>query len=151
MRIFPPKLRALYDRDDDFLLHVEGFQRPPEVARLDEPLRSVLQGVANGYYFAVVGLALAGGTLAASRRRPGAVLLLWAVAVWTVAETLMLADSRYHFPLIPILTVLAGVTLSAVRERAPALLRGRGPGTMEQWSNETMEQGTRNKEQSPIP
>ncbi len=101
-------LKALYDRDDDFLAHVEGFLSG---RRLDEPLRTILQWVANGYYFAVLGLAGVGAAAGWSRRRPAVVLLAWTVALWTVNETLMIADSRYHLPLIPVFTVLAAYGL----------------------------------------
>jgi 4-amino-4-deoxy-L-arabinose transferase-like glycosyltransferase len=122
-----PKLKALYDRDDDFLAHVEGFLSG---RRLDEPLRTILQWVANGYYFAVLGLAGVGAVAGWSRRRPAVVLLAWTVALWTVNETLMIADSRYHLPLIPVFTVLAAYGLvtvaAAARQRAVRARAGRG-------------------------
>jgi 4-amino-4-deoxy-L-arabinose transferase-like glycosyltransferase len=111
LQIAGPKLKALYDRDDDFLLHGEGFESG---RRFDEPLRSALQWTANGYYFVVLGLAGLGAVAAWSRSRPAAVLLLWTVLLWTLNETLMIADSRYHLPLVPVFTLLAAAGVVAV-------------------------------------
>jgi 4-amino-4-deoxy-L-arabinose transferase-like glycosyltransferase len=125
LQIAGPKLKALYDRDDDFLLHGEGFASG---RRFDEPLRSVLQWTANSYYFVVLGLAGLGAVVAWSRHRPAAVLLVWTVLLWTLNETLMIADSRYHLPLVPVFVVLgaSGVMtlVDAVRTRThrPAIL-----------------------------
>jgi len=103
--------------------------------RLDEPLRTTLQWVANGYYFAVLGLAGVGAVAGWSRRRLAVVLLAWTVALWTLDETLMIADSRYHLPLIPVFAVLAAyglVTLAAAaRSRLERLRRkSLGQGSM---------------------
>jgi 4-amino-4-deoxy-L-arabinose transferase-like glycosyltransferase len=115
VQVAGPKLKALYDRDDDFVPHVEGFLSGQ---RLDEPLRTILRQVANGYYFAVLGLAGIGAVAAWSRRRPAAALLAWTVLLWTVNETLMIADSRYHLPLIPAFTLLAAYGLVALAAAA---------------------------------
>ena len=114
------KVKALYDGDDDFLLHVEGFLSGK---RLDEPLRSVLQRLANGYYFAALSLAGLGLAVAWQGRRREALLPLALIAVWTVGQTVMLADTRYHFPIIPAFCLLAAMALAAAPEAASALVR----------------------------
>ena len=114
------KAKALYDADDDFLLHVEGFLSGK---RLDEPLRNVLQRLANGYYFAVLSLAGLGLAVAWQGRRREALLPPALIAVWTVGQTVMLADTRYHFPIIPAFCLLAAMALAAAPEAASALVR----------------------------
>jgi 4-amino-4-deoxy-L-arabinose transferase-like glycosyltransferase len=116
-QIAGPKLKALYDRDDDFLLHGEGFASG---RRFDEPLRGALQWAANGYYFVVLGLAGLGAAAAWSRHRAAAVLLVWTALLWTLNETLMIADSRYHLPLVPVFAVLAAAGLVAVARAVSA-------------------------------
>jgi hypothetical protein len=62
------------------------------------------------------------------------VLLAWTVALWTVNETLMIADSRYHLPLIPVFTVLAAyglVTLAAAARSWVARARREVPATVQ--------------------
>ena len=113
VQVAGPKVKALYDRDDDFLLHGEGFASG---RRFDEPLRSALQWTANSYYFVVLGLAGLGAAAAWSRNRPAAVLLVWTVLLWTLNETLMIADSRYHLPLMPVIIILAAAGVVGVGE-----------------------------------
>lgn len=122
-----PKLKALYDRDDDFLLHGEGFLSG---WRFREPLRSALQWTANGYYFIVLGLAGLGAAIAWSRHRAAAVLLLWTALHWTLNETLMIADSRYHLPLMPVVAVLGAAGVAGIAQAVRTRPRRRAKGAL---------------------
>jgi len=62
-----------------------------------------------------------------SRRRAAGLLLVWTVLLSTLNETLMIAGSRYHLPLVPAFSLLAayGVVAVGATVKSRALLRRR--------------------------
>ena len=92
---------------------------------LSAPAREALLSLSNVYYFAVLGLAVLGLPLWASRRDPGRLLLVSLVAYWTCIHLVFFADPRFHAPIMPVAALLAALPLATLwsngREAEPAL------------------------------
>lgn len=102
--------RAFYGlRDDhDALLAID-----PDNQFFDARWRHVLATVADGFYFAVVALAMMAVPISATRREPRRLFLLLTVAASVAPVLILTGDPRYHVPALPLLAVLAAVPLAA--------------------------------------
>ena len=124
------KLFYLYYNDEEGLKWNEGHGGQ---SFLSAPAREALLSLSNVYYFAVLGLAVLGLPLWASRRDPGRLLLVSLVAYWTVIHLVFFADPRFHAPIMPIAALFAALPLATLwsngREGAP-VLRPRAGATL---------------------
>ncbi len=106
--VFGSKLRHLFG-SDGILDWVQGrYQAPP----LSPTEVTLWTSVSNAYYFTVGAVALLGAPLWFTRRDRRRLLIVWFVASWTLANLIFVPTTRYHFPLIPMLCVLAALALS---------------------------------------
>lgn len=101
------KLRDLFERDDP-IYYVRGqwlevyFQAPLSDAEAE---RWTL--LSNWYYYVVAGWAVLSAPLWWPRARGPLRVVLWFSISWTLVYVLFVPDFRYHFPIIPMLCVLA--------------------------------------------
>lgn len=100
------KLGDLYGNDRDgvaWILH----ERPP----IGPEAADRWAAVANLYFFAVLAAA-AGGLLTLRRGVGWHVTIAWGLLGWTAAEIVFWPESRYHFPVVPLLAILAAAAAS---------------------------------------
>lgn len=119
VRLAGLKVRALYESDATAL----DWNTAYGTSRETIPAEDLLRAVANGFWFAALGLAGAG--LIVERRRlrgPLAVLPLTLLA-WTAVHIVFFGDSRFHFPVVFIIALLGARGLLAV----PAMVLRREP------------------------
>jgi len=120
IRLAKDKLAATYSGDDAALFWNEGFRGRPVVG---DGLRSALKAVANDYYYAVLAGSVLGALAWARRWRGPGLLLLLATLYWTAIHVVFFGDQRFHFAVLPFLSVLAAVPFAA----AIAWVAGRLP------------------------
>ena len=121
------KLRYLYGDDSDgihAILNLPAVQftpsyRPP----IPEEVGQLWRGLANRYFFAVGAAALVAAALCLVRRNRASYVLLGAVLGWTLLFAIISPVSRYHFPLVPITSILAGAFLVFAWDGARSLGR----------------------------
>jgi 4-amino-4-deoxy-L-arabinose transferase-like glycosyltransferase len=115
VRLSAYKVRALYESDATALDWNAAYGSSPVTsARADE----VLRRLANGYWFAVLGLGAAGALLLARRTAtPGSARMALAlpalVVAWTGVHVLFFGDARFHYPLAFALALLAAYAVDA--------------------------------------
>jgi 4-amino-4-deoxy-L-arabinose transferase-like glycosyltransferase len=127
LTLIPRRLYHLYEHDHAALPWITprpepGRKKPPVFGpRLDRAL-SLL---ADGAFFAVLALALAGARRSFSRRRPAALVLPLSVAYVSLLHGVLFAgDPRFHAALLPVLSLLAAsALLRADLAPAPAVRR----------------------------
>ncbi len=107
------KVRILWEADSVGIDWAEAYGDDP---MFTADTRQTLQDLSNGYYFAVLGLGIAGISLGVARRNGPAVLLALLVAAWTMTHVVFFADSRFHFPVVFAFAVGTGMVASAVVE-----------------------------------
>jgi len=117
LRFLREKTYDLYNNDSALLYHIDldGYQR--------------WHGTADGVYFGLGIVALAGlGVLVILRDR-GGFFLGGVLLTWTLGMALIVPEPRYHIALLPLLVVLAAVavvrapiTVRAIRPRAASLV-----------------------------
>jgi 4-amino-4-deoxy-L-arabinose transferase-like glycosyltransferase len=107
------KLFWLFYTDADGLYATESYGHDPFIP---DNLQSALAHWANVWFFGVAGWALVSAPLVAlPRDRRGAGLLLTAAYVLAI-PIVFFGDPRFHYPAIPIVTVVAGAGIAAMRE-----------------------------------
>ncbi len=116
------KVRALYESDATAVDWNSGF-RPGfyASARTERWLR----GVANGFWFAALGLAAVGLVTVRGRLGDLVAVLPLTVLLWTLTHLLFFGDARFHYPVVFVLALLGArglvVLWEAVRRPQPAL------------------------------
>jgi hypothetical protein len=130
------KLGDLYGSDHEALF-VTTYRRDPDPnPNYDRPYsletEQRLIDLADRYYFAAAGAALAGGVICLWRRQRRAVVLIMPVLVWTAVFAFFNPVSRYHFPLEPVMAILSGVFLVAVWDAARGFAAGRRRAAFQQ-------------------
>ena len=110
---FGSKLDDLFGHDDDFRW-MQGFYDPPPLSPRQETL---WRNVGNGYYVAVGLVVLAGVPLWFSARDKRLLIVLWFVITWSLIHLIFIPTARYHYPVIPMMCVLAAIVLMAVWDR----------------------------------
>jgi hypothetical protein len=94
--------------DDDGLWAVESYGHDYFISH---PRREILQFAANGYYYAT-GLVVLAGALAFAMGRDIRRLFVLACMLYVIAIPLIFfGDPRFHHPMIPLATVIAGWTI----------------------------------------
>jgi 4-amino-4-deoxy-L-arabinose transferase-like glycosyltransferase len=92
---------------------------------LPSALRRALEIVADGYFFAVLGLGVLAVPMFARRDRPWRLFFLLCTISLAVQPLIFFGDPRFHLPALPFAAVFAAVTLSRARsflarsERSP--------------------------------
>ena len=106
------KLADLYGTDDA-IYYVRGewlsvYYQPPI---LSDREAAGWARLSNWYYYAVGAVVLLGTPVWWSRWRGPLLALLWFIASWTLMHLIIAPDFRYHFPLIPMVCVLAALAI----------------------------------------
>jgi 4-amino-4-deoxy-L-arabinose transferase-like glycosyltransferase len=126
-----PKLKALIGSDDQaWYWSVASLERPVP------PAVAARNGLICDYYRVILALAAAGGLLAILMLRftSSASLPLLILGYWAGVHMVFIGVDRYHFPVTPLLALLAALTLAAPfqwkqwfrRERPEAAAAARG-------------------------
>jgi hypothetical protein len=118
--------RAYYtlEGDHDGLTAAESYGDDPFIPPRTHDLLALL---ADGWFFAVTGIALLGIPLVLRRRDPRWTLVLGTAVAMAVPPLLFFGDPRFHVPVVPFLALLAAVTTVTVRDAArPARQLRRG-------------------------
>jgi 4-amino-4-deoxy-L-arabinose transferase-like glycosyltransferase len=127
------KIRAMYESDATALDWNSAYARDAYYASPE--VEDALRATANGFWFAA--LALAGVGVIASIVRParGASVghggMFWTlpalVLAWTALHLVFFGDSRFHYPIVFAVAIVAARGLvalyDAAREQAPAMMR----------------------------
>jgi 4-amino-4-deoxy-L-arabinose transferase-like glycosyltransferase len=107
IELIPSKLFFLY-KDDGSSMHwvqLEEFTIPPQAG-------AFFGGLASVYYWVALLVAAVGARAWFSLREPGKALLVGAVVYWTlIFGVVFFGDNRFHFPIIPILSLWAAASL----------------------------------------
>jgi hypothetical protein len=109
LQLLPRKLFYLYYHDEEGLRWNEGHGGQPWI---NPTVRSTLRVLSNGYYYLVMALALAGSVLLRHRlRRPGLLLAMSTIILWTAIHLVFFGDPRFHAPIMPLVCLFAAGTL----------------------------------------
>jgi 4-amino-4-deoxy-L-arabinose transferase-like glycosyltransferase len=117
LSLVPQRLAWFFRGDDTVVFWVQnappGHARPFSSAWADR-----LESIANVYYYTILGIMVLGlpfWLLRMGRRHT----LIWGpFAVYTAMWALFfVGEARYHFPLLPVFCILAGIGLTAAIER----------------------------------
>ena len=120
-RIVLRKAYYLVYRDSDGLFAVESYGNDLFIPTFR---RDVLASVANAYYFVAAAYAALGVGLWFARPELRRTLLLLIAAYVAAVPLIFFGDPRFHFPVIPLVCVMAGSAMAAVWERARAGVPG---------------------------
>jgi 4-amino-4-deoxy-L-arabinose transferase-like glycosyltransferase len=112
------RARYTYNGDYEAVDAVESFGRD---RFLPGGLREGLKTIADGYFFVVLALALAGAALLWSRTDGRRTMLLLTMAAMALIPLAFFGDVRFHVPASPFFAIAAAVALT----RLPALVRHR--------------------------
>ena len=109
------KLYAFYRDDSSGILWIQRKTFIPENRA------QMLEVAANGYYFAVLGLAMIAVPLWFRLRDPRSLLLIGVVVYFSfVFGVVFVAEVRHHFPVIPVLSISAAVACVRIWEAGRA-------------------------------
>ena len=114
------KIYDLYEDDSGILFWIQGFGHNPVLT--DEAFDR-WKNIANAAYFWVGAVAVVGLAMSLVKRNAGALLLAAVVATWTVGFALFIPETRYHLPLLPLMSAFAAVPMVSLLSRA---MPGRG-------------------------
>jgi hypothetical protein len=112
------KAKYTYDGDYEGLDAVEGYGNAPFIP---DGFRTVLQRLADGYFWVVLALALLAIPLLPSRRDGRGTMVLAAMVGMALIPLAFFGDVRFHVPASPLFAIAAAVALT----RLPALVRAR--------------------------
>jgi 4-amino-4-deoxy-L-arabinose transferase-like glycosyltransferase len=107
IKIIPRKLFALYEDDEASMQWIQ-------LTEVTIPSRSgaFFGALASVYYWVALLVAAVGARAWFSLREPGKALLVGAVLYWTlIFGVVFFGDHRFHFPIIPILSLWAAASL----------------------------------------
>jgi 4-amino-4-deoxy-L-arabinose transferase-like glycosyltransferase len=111
MGLLMEKAYALVRADDDGLRAAQSYDDDPFI---DEDIEKYLSTAANAYYFIAIGWATL-GLVSWFRPRDGRRTLSLLVVGYVLAVPLLFfTDERFHFPAIPLLTIIAAVGAVAI-------------------------------------
>jgi 4-amino-4-deoxy-L-arabinose transferase-like glycosyltransferase len=112
------KVKYTYDGDYEGLDAVEGYGNAPFIP---DRLRTVLQRLADGYFWVVLALALVAIPLLPSRRDGRGTMLLASMVGMALIPLAFFGDVRFHVPASPLFAIAAAVAIV----RLPPLVRSR--------------------------
>ena len=81
------------------------------------------RGLANGYFFTAGSAAIIAAALSLLRRNRPALVLIVAALAWTLLFSFIRSNTRYHFPLGPVISIMAGAFIVYVWDGALVLGR----------------------------
>lgn len=118
-RLAGQKLRRLYQDDADSIRWIQALHVPlPASYTFESPLNdreaTRWTRLANGYFFTVGALALAAAAYCLLARLRASLVVLVAVAGWSFVFSIVNPEPRYHFPLEPLMSILAAALAVAV-------------------------------------
>jgi hypothetical protein len=116
--VFVPvdKVRDLYG-DDDIFLWINAWYYPPI---LSSDTVSRWSAVGDGVYYITLALAIVGSPLWLSRRNNALLVVLWFIATWSLLHLILVPQTRYHFPVVPFICVLAALSVTTLWGRLDA-------------------------------
>lgn len=116
------KVYDLFKHDDSFhWKSTDDFETGTRLFLSDETNdRWAMLG--NGYYYLVGALALMGAPFWFSKGDKRLAVLLWFVACWSLIYLMLVPKVRYHFPSLPMLSILAAATVVTAWDRYGATL-----------------------------
>lgn len=112
------KMRALYADDQEALRGIADEASGKMVSNSD-----LLGDVANGAYFAVLGLAALGSLTWFVRPRKLIGLPVLVIVFLTMGQLLFFADPRFHFPMMPSFVLLAATAIVGAAQLCVAAAR----------------------------
>ena len=86
--------------------------------------REVLETIANFWYWSTSALGLLGLTFFASRRDPRRPFFLVAMILLAVTPLIFFGDTRFHVPVLPLLSIAAAATIVTIRANLAQVGRG---------------------------
>jgi 4-amino-4-deoxy-L-arabinose transferase-like glycosyltransferase len=117
LRLIPKKLKRFYQRDSRPL---DLIQVHPDA--LSAHNKDIFSGIANAYYYGAAALALLGLPLWFSLREPRKLLIVAFLLYYSfLFGFVFIGEERLHAAVIPILSLLAAVTVVWAWERVPRL------------------------------
>jgi 4-amino-4-deoxy-L-arabinose transferase-like glycosyltransferase len=123
------KLGDFYGNDSEAIFLITFRRDPDPNPHYERPFSLDAEhrwsGLADRFYFAVGGAALAGAALCLWRRQRAVVVLVVPVVAWTMVFAFFNPVSRYHFPLAPIMAIFTGVFLVSVWDAGRVFLGSR--------------------------
>ncbi len=101
-------VKRLYENDADGIRRIQSGSgsaayQPP----LSEKEVGFWRGLADRYFFAAGGAALAGATLCVLRRNRASLPIIVAALGWTLLFGFVTPTTRYHFPVGPLIAIMA--------------------------------------------
>ncbi len=104
------KLDSFYGSDDHFLYFIEpDLANRRSVPALAPDVESRWAALGNVFYYVVAGAALFGAPFWLARRDRRLLIILWFTASWSLIFLASVPLTRYHFAIIPMITILAAV------------------------------------------
>lgn len=111
------KLSDFYGNDDHFQYFTEpNFVSHSSFPALAPDVESRWAALGNVFYYIVAGAALFGAPFWLARRDRRLLIILWFTASWSLIFLAAVPLTRYHFAIIPMITVLAAVAFVSVWE-----------------------------------
>ncbi len=116
------KLGDFYGHDDEGIFLTVFRRNPDPNPNYERPFSIDTErrwrNLADRYYYLAAGAGLAGAALCLLARRRDTVVLIAPVIGWTLMFAFFNPVSRYHFPLVPVAAIFAGVLLIAAWDAA---------------------------------
>jgi 4-amino-4-deoxy-L-arabinose transferase-like glycosyltransferase len=108
--------RALYTYDGDYegLDAVEAYGNAEFIP---DGFRTVVQRIADGYFWFVLGFGLVGGVLLWSRRDGRSTFVLGGMLAMALIPLAFFGDVRFHVPASPLFAIAAAVALATIARR----------------------------------
>jgi glucose dehydrogenase len=117
---------AWFFRGDDTVVFWVQNAPTGEARPFSEAWAGRLEVIANVYYYVIAGIMVLGLPLWIFRTRRSHTIIWGPFAIYVAMWAFFfVGEARYHFPLLPIFAILAGIGLAAAIENAAALVRGR--------------------------
>lgn len=112
------KTRDYLGDDDPFQWIVEvDFGNRDVKPALPANEESRWAALASGYYYVIGAVALLGLPLWFSRRDKALLIVIWFALAWSLIQVAFAPKIRFHFPILPMIALMAGLSLVAIWDR----------------------------------
>lgn len=112
------KLRRFYQHDSDGIRFILNNRAPRNEQPLTADEQSLWRGLADRYYYAVGAAAIVAAAFCLLRRHRVCLVIIVAILGWTLFFSFIFSVPRYHFPLIPGISILAAAFLVSLWDGA---------------------------------